>query len=285
MLKTRIVTALCLLVVFMLALFLADSVLFAWAMLAPLAAAAWEWARLNHGGLLARMPHLDLCYTTVFVVLCIGWDASGWLAAMLGDVVWWGALALWVALSVLTLTGGQRAWQRLPVWLRLVVGWLILTSAWLAVLLMRAQSPYYLLSVMMSVWMTDVSAYFGGRVLGGRFISHKMAPAISPNKTWEGAIAGFIGVLIFSILSWQVGAYWDIPPSFFARVLEQGGWLLALPTLLLLVVLAILGDLQESMMKRVAGAKDSSRLLPGHGGVLDRVDALLPVLPLAMVLL
>jgi len=129
-----------------------------------------------------------------------------------------------------------------------------------------------------------VVAYFSGRALGGKIIARKLAPSISPGKTWEGALGGFVGVLLVAML-WML---WDSRhpqlPSSLHTLLWQHGAVLALVAWAFLTAMSVVGDLVESLVKRSAGVKDSSGLLPGHGGVLDRVDALLPTLPLAMML-
>lgn len=137
-----------------------------------------------------------------------------------------------------------------------------------------------LLSVLCLVWMADVAAYFGGKALGRR----KLAPAISPGKSWEGVYSGMLGVLLLALV-WGggEGQGWWSGPSLYGALWSLGPVVAALG-LLLLVIMSVCGDLLESLVKRSAGVKDSSALLPGHGGVLDRVDALLPVLPLAMML-
>jgi phosphatidate cytidylyltransferase len=126
-------------------------------------------------------------------------------------------------------------------------------------------------------------AYFFGRAFGGRFFV-KLAPSISPGTSWEGVFGGILGVFLVALL-WvefdQSGG--SALPSFFTLILEKGWWV-AVPALLFMSAMSVVGDLVESLVKRSAGMKDSSGLLPGHGGVLDRVDALLPTLPLAMML-
>ena len=127
---------------------------------------------------------------------------------------------------------------------------------------------------------TDTFAYFSGRAFG----RHKLAPSISPGKTWEGAISGFIGVFVLAACwLWADAQGMSSANSLYARLWAFGP-LLAVLSLAFLVAMSVVGDLVESLVKRSAGVKDSSGLLPGHGGVLDRVDALLPVLPLAMML-
>jgi phosphatidate cytidylyltransferase len=129
------------------------------------------------------------------------------------------------------------------------------------------------------VWIADIGAYFSGKAFGKR----KLAPSISPGKSWEGAIGGAIAVLALASLSIILagGAAPWLQDSFAFRLQARFGWAAALLVLLVIVIFSVIGDLFESQLKRRAGMKDSSNLLPGHGGVLDRVDALIPVLPMA----
>jgi phosphatidate cytidylyltransferase len=136
----------------------------------------------------------------------------------------------------------------------------------------------FVLSLMLVVWLADIGAYFAGKAFG----RHKLAPAISPGKTWEGAVGGWLAVVIVASAAIVLHAF---EPTLYSALLERLGAVRTLVVLTILVVFSVVGDLFESMLKRQAGVKDSSGLLPGHGGVLDRIDALLPVLPLAMLLL
>jgi phosphatidate cytidylyltransferase len=131
------------------------------------------------------------------------------------------------------------------------------------------------------VWVADIAAYFGGRALGKR----KLAPSISPGKSWEGVWSGIAGVLLLAAawLAWQ-GHAMQAGPSLFSELDRGFGLIGGALVLVGITGMSVVGDLVESLVKRAAGAKDSSRLLPGHGGVLDRVDALLPVFPIAMAL-
>jgi phosphatidate cytidylyltransferase len=131
-----------------------------------------------------------------------------------------------------------------------------------------SHSPLYLLSVMAIVWVADIGAYFSGKAFGKR----KLAPSISPGKSWEGAIGGGIAVLVLSALSVSYGGDAFVADTFAARV-RRLGWPALLAMLVLIVAASVVGDLFESQLKRRAGMKDSSALLPGHGGVLDRIDA------------
>ena len=179
---------------------------------------------------------------------------------------------------------GVPVWQRLPAVLRWLTGLALLVLAWLALIRAHRMGVNFLLSLLVLVWAADVVAYFAGRALGGRIFHRKLAPSISPGKTWEGAIGGFLGVLLIAALwiVWDQG-HLQLEPSLHTRLWSKGVWF-ALPAWVFLTAMSVVGDLVESLVKRSAGVKDSSGLLPGHGGVLDRVDALLPTLPLAMLL-
>ena len=128
------------------------------------------------------------------------------------------------------------------------------------------------------MWVADIAAYFGGRRFGRR----KLAPGISPGKSWEGVYSGMAGVFVLT-LAWRAmeSRMATDSLSLYGRLLDQLGLIGGLAALAFLAGMSVVGDLVESLVKRAAGAKDSSRLLPGHGGVLDRVDALLPVFPVA----
>ena len=132
----------------------------------------------------------------------------------------------------------------------------------------------YLFSVMAIVWIADIGAYFCGKAFGKR----KLAPTISPGKSWEGAIGGWICVLVLAAASSFIPA---LENTFTAQLLARKGWLIFVSVMTLITAASVVGDLFESSLKRRVSMKDSSNLLPGHGGVLDRIDALIPVLPLA----
>jgi phosphatidate cytidylyltransferase len=182
----------------------------------------------------------------------------------------------------LALRGGPGAWPRWPAALRLLLGLVLLWVGWLALVQARALSANFVLSALCIVWMADIAAYAAGRAFGRR----KLAPSISPGKSWEGVAGGVVGVVLLGVV-WTLWIDRALPvdgPSLFSYLRQQFGWLGLIAAALALAALSVVGDLFESLVKRAAGAKDSSRLLPGHGGVLDRIDALLPVLPAAMAL-
>ena len=191
----------------------------------------------------------------------------------------WGAVAaLWIVGGAIALRAGPDGFKRLNAVLRFVVGWVLIGAAWAALIASRERGLAYLATVCVLVWAADIFAYFGGRAFGKR----KLAPGISPGKSWEGAISGLLAVIVIAVVVVVV----TVHPhgNLFALLHERFGMAGMVLACAALVALAIVGDLAESLVKRAAGAKDSSGLLPGHGGVLDRIDALLPVFPAALAL-
>jgi phosphatidate cytidylyltransferase len=275
-LKQRIVTAIVLLAILLPALFAASPWPFALLTLVMIAAAGWEWARLNGvqgGGALA--------YGALTAALC-GFTLYAVGLHAMPPWVWWGVSLAWVLGGAYALRVGPKGWPPLGRAPRLVLGLLCLWAAWLAMAQAKAMSINFLLSIFCLVWMADIAAYFGGRTFG----KHKLAPSISPGKSWEGVWSGMAGVLLLALVwAFVIDARAPVDaPSFYQLLFVKFGWLIAVLALLLLCCMSVVGDLFESLIKRAVGAKDSSALLPGHGGVLDRVDALLPVFPLAMAL-
>lgn len=278
MLKQRIITALALLLVLLPALFYPQPEPFCALVLLLIAAGAWEWGRLN--GLRQGAAFLT---AGVCVVMCgLSWSA-GWLGQPL-PMVWVVAGAFWVLAGCWLLATGVTAWEKISRPLRLALGVLVLWCAWLAMAQARVLSVNFLLSVLVLVWVADIFAYFAGRTLGGRLSRHKLAPSISPGKSWEGVWGGVVGVLLLAFAWRWAEQAWSLPlPSLYSH-LAQHGQVFMLISVVFMAAMSVVGDLLESLIKRSAGVKDSSHLLPGHGGVLDRVDALLPTLPLAMLL-
>lgn len=272
MLGQRVLTAVVLLALLVPALAATVAWPFLLLTLILIAAAAWEWARLN-----GSAQPLALACGAALALACAAAAVGGWTASA-PAAVWWAAAAVWVVGGSLALRGGVAAWPRLPVALRMALGLVALWAAWLALVAARAQGLGFILSVLCVVWMADIAAYFGGR----RFGRHKLAPGISPGKSWEGVASGLLGVLLLALvwLAWEPVA----GPSLFGELQGRFGIWMGAVLLMGLTAMSVVGDLVESLVKRAAGAKDSSRLLPGHGGVLDRVDALLPALPIAMAL-
>lgn len=271
MLRTRLITAFVLLAVLVPLLAFAGARSFAAAVAVFAAAGMWEWARL------AGMRGMA----------AVAW-AAVWLLAV-AAVLWTPAAAFDPSVS---LTLAALAWAALllgslpraalprvlgaPLVL-CALGFVILFAAWVALWHARRIGVQFLVSVLMLVWVADVAAYFGGRAIGGR----KLAPRISPGKTVSGALCGIGGVLLYTAACARVPQLRD---TLGARLDARWGLGAALLACGLLAALSVAGDLFESLLKRRAGVKDSSALLPGHGGVLDRIDAMLPLLPVVMLL-
>lgn len=261
MLKARILTAAVLLGVFLAALFLLPQAGWNGLVVAVLAMAAWEWAGL--AGLRAAGRGV---YAAAIAM------AAAWVAKDSGVFLGWmyiGAGAFWLVLAPVWLW--RRPVFRIPV-IPLVAGAIVLVPSAAAMAALRESSPGLLLAIMAVVWISDTAAYF----FGHRFGRRKLAATISPGKTWEGVYGALATVTVYAI-GW-LAAGGTQPAALREAPLAQL-WFVIL--LIGLAALGVIGDLLESQMKRQAGVKDSGTVLPGHGGILDRIDALLPVLPLA----
>jgi len=278
MLKLRIITALTLLLFLLPTLFYPSPEPFCALVLLLVAAGAWEWARIN-----GRGQVVSWWLAVLSVLACVAIWLSGGLSTV-HPALWIGVTAVWVLAGSWLLFRGVAAWAHIPVWLRLLAGWLLLLCAWMAMAQARIIGINFLLSAMVLVWMADIAAYFAGKAWGGRFSQSKLAPSISPGKSWEGVWGGMAGVVLVAFVwRWVDQASAFASPSLFSHLAARGLWFMVL-AVLFMAALSVVGDLIESLIKRSAGVKDSSHLLPGHGGVLDRLDALLPTLPLTMML-
>ena len=273
MLKQRVITALVLLAILLPALFYASPTPFNVLALLLLAAGAWEWGRMNG---------LSFAASVAMATVCLMAGALSWYAGLLEQslpMLWILSGAAWVLGGAWLLRVGVKGWPGIAQPVRLAGGVFVLWLAWLAMAQARVIGTEFLLSILLLVWVADVFAYFAGRALGGRFIKSKLAPSISPGKSWEGVWGGMAGVVGMA-LAWNA---WG-GATLYSRLSERHGLVMMVLAAVFLATMSVMGDLVESLVKRSAGVKDSSRLLPGHGGVLDRVDALLPTLPLAMML-
>jgi phosphatidate cytidylyltransferase len=275
MLRERILTALVLLAILVPAVLARNPAWFELVTLALMAAAGWEWARLCQLGRVGSIA--------AGAALGVACAYVGPLGLALPIPAWaWGVVtAVWVVGGGMALRAGPQRLAQWPRAARFLVGWLLLAAAWLALVELRRRGLPMLVSVVVVVWAADIAAYFGGR----RFGKRKLAPTISPGKSWEGVWSGLAGVLVVAAVGIAVFPRFDAGPDLFNVLADRFTWAGLVVAAAALVALEVAGDLCESLVKRAVGAKDSSRLLPGHGGVLDRVDALLPVLPAALVLL
>ena len=279
MLKQRLITALVLLGILALAVSATSPWPFLLFIALACACASFEWLRLTLGArsLWSGVSALVLFGLTV-------WQTSVWLGdeLKLELMLSWSlksvlvaAVLAWVLLLLPSLLQAQvtKPVGRLRNSLAAVV---VLYATWAALAYWYLQrGAVFVVSLLIVIWVADIAAYFAGRAFG----RHKLAPSISPGKTLEGALAGVVGVVV-----WLVGsAHW--PQTFAAELLTQWSWGGLILAAVVLALFSIAGDLYESLLKRRAGVKDSSQLLPGHGGVYDRIDAVVSVVPLAFLLL
>jgi phosphatidate cytidylyltransferase len=264
MLKTRVATALVLLIVVLFLAFTLSPFYWALATLAACVVAGWEWARLAGSRFTLLYALLTaICGITILVIE--EQPIAGWSPGYLAAILFWTLLApLWLA----------GKWQVRNTLLLALTGWVVLLPAWLAIVQLQALDPLLLLWVMSIIWIADTAAFMSGRQFG----RHKLAPSISPNKTWEGVAGAAIAVALYAGLGTLFGVDRYIMARSAPQVTHASTLFLGLS--FVIAGLGIVGDLFESWIKRTAHAKDSSTLLPGHGGVLDRIDGLTPTLPL-----
>ena len=261
----RLVTALVLLAGCIAALFILPSWLWGFLLLAVLAMAAWEWGALSGFGAALRAGYALVIAgsaAAIGVAIAAGIGHSG----AVDTVVYAASCAFWLLAVVPCLVLGARTQH--PALLALA-GWLVLVPAWLAVARLQAQ-PAALLALLGIVWIADSCAYFVGRAWG----RHRLAPSISPAKTWEGVAGAVAGVAVYYWLIYLLVPEWHWWHGWSGALLVAG-----------VALLSVIGDLFESWVKRLAGAKDSGALLPGHGGILDRIDSVTSSMPFAALLL
>jgi phosphatidate cytidylyltransferase len=269
-LKQRVVTAVVLLVLLVGAL--------AWSALAfellatvIVAAALGEWLQLVGW---PRAAAIVGAAVFGIVLLCVALAAPAWVEwsllplSVLATIVWAG-------LAMLLLQADAKE-LRLPRAASTALAVLLTAAAWVALVHFLLEGVAVLLSVLVVVWLADTAAYFAGRAFGKR----KLAPHISPGKTWAGVVGAIVAVTAVALIALRVAPDANLLSSLLLANLGVAGAIL----LAAVVMVSIVGDLFESLLKRQAGVKDSSHLLPGHGGFYDRVDALLPALPLAALL-
>lgn len=271
MLKARVLTAIVLLLVFVPVTLFAPLGIFSALIAFVLVFAAWEWARL-----LKLTGIGPVVYAVIAGLAVLASTLSGVLAAPTGLYkaagLFWLFVVPYAFVRRPTLAAGP--WRVFM----LIAGLVLFVACWRALVYARLMGVGFVLSLLLVVWMADIGAYFAGRRFGRR----KLAVTISPGKSWEGAIGGWLLVMVVAIAAIATHVF---APTLFTVYAGHVGLVRALVAITILVVFSVIGDLFESLLKRQAGVKDSSALLPGHGGVLDRIDALLPVLPIAMLLI
>lgn len=263
MLKTRIFTAIVLLGLFLPALFWLPLLAWAAIMLGLTLVCLHEWAgflQMSKGQSRSYLlVSAALGLTVLFLLLQQGfhWFFYHALHVFALATVFWLVIVP-VALFLNTFTQSKAV--------NALAGWALMMSLWLALVAAKEVNPFVLLTIISTIWLADSAAYFAGKQFG----RHKLAPAISPGKTWEGVYGALFVVAIYAAvlkLSGAVSTWWILP----------GLWLVT--------IAGVYGDLFESFFKRRANLKDSGRFLPGHGGFLDRVDGVIPALPIGLCLL
>lgn len=265
MLKQRLLAALVLIPAFLAALWLLPQ--WAWAGLMGIIVllGADEWARLSGYARAGRT--LYLVATAAFLagayaLLSAGSSPAWWLLPI--------AVGFWLFVAP-AWVGGH--WRASNFGVRAVAGWIVLIPTWIAIVELRLIGPGLVLYAMGMIWLADSAAYFSGR----RWGRHKLAPSVSPGKTWEGVAGALAAVTVLAVLVALVGK------DFFLAGYAVEAWQLVAATWFI-VGMSVLGDLFESHIKRTAGVKDSGQLIPGHGGVLDRIDSQTAALPLFLAL-
>jgi phosphatidate cytidylyltransferase len=273
--RTRILTALVLVPLTIAALFLLPPREWGAIALVIVVIASSEWAALagypQRTGLLV-VTGVALLGCGMLFTRWAGFDAKdGWPETAVVSICG-AATVFWVAIAPAWLYFGWRIESKL---VSTLVAWLALIATWVSVVQLQSRSPALLLALMAIVWIADSAAYFAGR----RFGKRKLAPSISPGKTWEGVYGALIAVGVYAVVLLPFSAR-----AGYSEPLLPGAVIAWIALVLLLAVVSIVGDLFESQLKRQRGVKDSGKLLPGHGGVLDRIDALMAALPPAMLI-
>jgi len=268
MLIARIATAGVLLALFVSALFWLPNVWWSALLFLVLLAASWEWATLtgmNGAGRGAFAAMVLASALGIWLTVANAAPRDGRPAPM--EFLVFGASGVfWLFVAVPWLA---RGWQTRSPLLLGATGWILLVPTWLALTRLQPE-PGRLLAVMGIIWIADIAAYFTGRTWG----RHKLAPAISPGKTWEGVAGAVVVVAVYYVVLGSVARDWNMLRSVGGAALFAG-----------VVLMSVVGDLFESWIKRQAGKKDSGTLLPGHGGILDRIDSMTASLPLAALML
>lgn len=262
MLKTRIFTALILVAAFIPALFFLNNIAWAYGMLILTLLALYEWAGMIMLSAAQRVIYLAIAALAGLVIVQFigqqGFHLFFYYSMnvfFITTLYWLLAVPFWLA----------KKW-RLSKLVMAVLGLLLLLSLWLALICAKGADPWLLLCLLATIWIADSAAYFAGKKFG----RNKLAPSISPGKTWEGVLGALIAVTIFGVILYF---------GFNVKTLA------IFPALWAVAGFGVIGDLFESLLKRQANIKDSGNILPGHGGILDRIDGIIPSLPMAILMI
>ena len=265
MFATRLATAVVLLAGFIAGLFLLPGDAWLLLLLFPLAIAAWEWCTLAGFSRPGRWAFAGVIAASALLA-GFGVGIPPDRIATIDRAIYGAGAAFWLLMALPWVVG---RWQPKSTLVMGIAGWLVLVPAWLALARLQVD-PAKLLALLGVVWISDTAAYLAGRAWG----RHKLAPAVSPGKTWEGITGAVAGVAVYYVALSVALPGWSWWQGYGGAVLFAG-----------VMAAGVLGDLFESWIKRQAGAKDSGTLLPGHGGVLDRIDSMTACLPIAALLL
>ena len=278
MLKTRVITAVVLLALFIPILFFSPAIILSIAASIVISLASWEWGRFIWG-VQSRLPIFYSLLIQVLLAILIycfqanDLDSIAWVANFMIGLLW-VSISFWIIVVPFILSRKLQFSIKNNTAFLAIAGIIIFMGDWYSFMLLRDKGLWVLLSVLMIVWTADIGAYFMGKQIG----KHKLAPQLSPGKSIEGAIGGVAAVCILGLTFYSININSN---NFFNVIGQQFSWIFLIPLCVFLAGMSVVGDLFESQLKRLSGMKDSSGLLPGHGGVLDRLDALLPVLPIA----
>ena len=267
-LATRVTTAALLLVAVLAALFLLPSAGWGVIVLLAITVGAREWASLIGlaGGAAIGLPAIVFALGALLLLGATPVRGDGWPPPTVA-VVCGLATIFWILVGIPSVL---YDWQPDPRWLRALAAMVVLLGAFVAVVELQARSPWLVLAAMAIVWIADTAAFFAGRAFGRR----KLAPRISPGKSWEGVFGGIAAVVIYALVLVPLASRAGVEV-----VTDATSIALWIVFIVAITALSVVGDLHESLLKRRAGVKDSGTLLPGHGGVLDRTDALLAAMP------
>ncbi|WP_116812929.1 phosphatidate cytidylyltransferase [Steroidobacter cummioxidans] len=255
MLRQRVITALVLAPFVLLVILWVPHPITAAILALLVAAGAWEWSAFpgfTHRS--TRWAYVAFIAACVVLAWYLGVDSVESNLLLHASLVWWVLALLWIGLAPASVNRATAA----------AAGLFALVPVWIALVRLHAQGPQLMLFLLLLVVAADIGAYFAGRALG----KHKLAPRVSPGKTWEGVGGGLVAAALMAAF----GVWWfsmDTVPFMALCVL--------------VAIASVVGDLTESMFKRHAGLKDSGNLLPGHGGVLDRVDSVTAAAPVFLI--
>ena len=261
-LKQRVITAAILAPLVIAGIVLLPTALFALFVLLVVAMGAWEWAKMSGLQGVAAKFFVIFLAGCCFLLYLFGSNLQQGVL-YLGSLFWLFALAM-----VISFPGTSRLWSKS--WQRALMGLLILVPAWVGLVWLKGRdnSGVLVILLLVIIWSADIGAYFSGRALG----KHKLSPAVSPGKSWEGVFGGLILAILAATLYAQL---FDLVPEH-----TPAHWISFVFLVFITAAISVLGDLTESMVKRQQGLKDSGHLLPGHGGIMDRIDSLVAVVPL-----